>query len=111
MKKSVKKEDLRGITKPRIEFDFGEEIVEEIGPKRWKLTRYTNRKIYDEKASEYVTYREILRRVREGEDLIVTDKSTGKDSTGIVLLRALEKHARVPKELLIDLIQGGKPPK
>jgi polyhydroxyalkanoate synthesis repressor PhaR len=49
------------------------------------IKKYANRKLYDTRTSRYITLDGISRLVREGHDIEVVDRDTGRDLTPLVL--------------------------
>ena len=73
------------------------------------IKRYSNRKLYDTKASRYVTLLQIAEMVREGEEVQIIDNNTKDDLTEITLAQIIyeEQKARarsVPLQTLKELI-------
>ena len=54
------------------------------GPKHL-IKKYANRKLYDTQTSRYITLEGISRLVREGRDIQVVDRDTGRDLTPLIL--------------------------
>src|SRR5580704_14071713 len=78
------------------------------GPRRI-IKRYSNRKLYDTKASRYVTLLQIAEMVREGEEVQIIDNNTKDDLTEVTLAQIIyeEQKARsrsVPLQPLKELI-------
>lgn len=77
------------------------------------IKRYANRKLYDTQESHYVSLQDILKLVREGDDIEVVDSRTGEDLTSVTLAQAMaeeEKSAEgsvLPLDVLKELIQRG----
>ncbi len=53
-----------------------------------RIKRYSNRKLYDSATRRYVTLEEIADAIRRGDDLQVTDHTSGADLTTQVMLQA-----------------------
>ena len=49
------------------------------------IKKYANRKLYDTETSRYITLEGISRLVREGHDIQVLDRDTGRDLTPLIL--------------------------
>lgn len=49
------------------------------------IKKYANRKLYDTQASRYITLEGISQLVREGRDIQVVDRDTGRDLTPLIL--------------------------
>jgi polyhydroxyalkanoate synthesis repressor PhaR len=62
------------------------------------IKKYPNRRLYDTKASAYVTLAEIKKLVMEASPLVVLDAKTGEDLTRSILLQVIleEESAGVP---------------
>jgi polyhydroxyalkanoate synthesis repressor PhaR len=76
------------------------------------IKRYSNRKLYDTDAKQYITLDRIAELIRKGEEVHVIDNATGDDLTTITLTQIifeLEKKQSgfLPRSLLNDLIQAG----
>lgn len=74
------------------------------------IKRYSNRKLYDTEAKQYITLDGISDLVREGEDIEVIDKETGEDLTAVTLSQIIfeqQKRAEQPAPLgfLTNLIR------
>lgn len=76
------------------------------------IKRYQNRKLYDTDKSRYVTFDEITKMIRNGEELCVIDNKTKKDITTSTLTQLLYESERKSKtqpsvELLKEIIRHG----
>jgi polyhydroxyalkanoate synthesis repressor PhaR len=76
------------------------------------IKRYANRKLYDTEESHYVGLQDILRLVREGEDIEVVDSRTGEDLTSVTLAQAMAEEEKtegsaLPLDVLKELIKRG----
>lgn len=76
------------------------------------IKRYGNRKLYDTRASKYVTLDGIAELVRTGEDLRIVDNATGDDITivtfaQIIFEEAKRKNGALGLPVLRRLIQVG----
>lgn len=49
------------------------------------IKKYANRKLYDTQSSRYITLEGISQLVREGRDIQVVDRDTGRDLTPLIL--------------------------
>jgi len=75
-----------------------------------RIKRYSNRKLYDTDASEYVSLSDIAALVRSGETVEVVDNATGEDLTAqtltqIILEEGKEGEHVIPSELLHQLLR------
>jgi len=58
-----------------------------------EITRYPNRRLYDRSTGQYVTLQELAERVRQGQNIAVTDSKSGDDLTRAILAQMiLERH-------------------
>lgn len=78
------------------------------------IKRYSNRKLYDTKASHYVSLQDIIEFVRADEDVQVMDSRTGADLTSVTLAQAMAEEEKskgsvFSQDTLKELIKrGGK---
>ena len=66
------------------------------------IKRYSNRKLYDTEAKQYITLDGIADLVRRGDDVEVIDKETGEDLTAVTLSQIIfeqQKRAAQPTPL------------
>lgn len=75
------------------------------------IKKYSNRRLYDTSASEYITLEELAAKIREGCDVEVVDASSGEEITQRVLAQIILESrgaARMlPVPLLMRLIRMG----
>jgi polyhydroxyalkanoate synthesis repressor PhaR len=76
------------------------------------IKRYPNRKLYNTESKQYITLDEISILIREGEEVRVTDHTSGEDLTAVTLTQIifeLEKKQSgfLPRSILSGLIQAG----
>jgi polyhydroxyalkanoate synthesis repressor PhaR len=74
------------------------------------IRRYANRKLYDVKASRYVSLGDLLDLIRCGETVTVLDVASGDDITCLVLAQVLlagerSGRARLPASVLHQIVQ------
>jgi polyhydroxyalkanoate synthesis repressor PhaR len=74
------------------------------------VKRYTNRKLYDLRASRYVSLEDLAEAIRGGEVIVVTDAATGKDMTSVTLAQIILERERSSRgalscELLHQLVR------
>jgi polyhydroxyalkanoate synthesis repressor PhaR len=77
-----------------------------------RIKKYANRKLYDVTTKQYVTMDEIAELVRAGEDVRITDNTSGKDITHEVISqlvgRVFDGQARkLPPAVLMQLLRRG----
>lgn len=61
------------------------------------IKKYANRKLYDTSTSRYITLEEISQLVREGDDIEVVERDSGRDLTPLILSQIVmgeEKRGR-----------------
>jgi len=72
-----------------------------VAPERHLIKKYANRKLYDTRASRYVTLEEIADLVRDGHNIEVVDRETGNDLTPVILSQiVLFEEKRGPARLV-----------
>src|SRR5438445_9880478 len=70
-------------------------------PERHLIKKYANRKLYDTRASRYVTLAGIAQLVRDGHEIKVVDRDNGQDLTQLTLSQiVLEEEKRGPARLV-----------
>jgi len=75
------------------------------------IKKYNDRRLYDTSASRYVTLEDIARMVRQGIDVEVRDRRSGKDVTSIILTQIISEDARdrestLPLQLLQQIVRA-----
>ena len=58
------------------------------------IKRYAGKRLYDPAAGAYLTLGELAQRVRDDEDIIITEAETGEDITGTVLKQIIVELGR-----------------
>ncbi|MGI9351331.1 MAG: polyhydroxyalkanoate synthesis repressor PhaR [Rhizobiaceae bacterium] len=76
-----------------------------------QISRYSSRRLYNTKTSEYVTVDEIAEFVREGYNVKVTDKKSGEDITSQILIQIIADQESkggsvLPVNVLTDIIRS-----
>lgn len=84
---------------------------------RWNITmltikRYSNRKLYDTAAKQYISLERVTELIRSGEDIRVLDHVTGEDLTTLVLMQIIVEQEKrhsgfLPLDVLTGLVQAG----
>ncbi|MHB8573377.1 MAG: polyhydroxyalkanoate synthesis regulator DNA-binding domain-containing protein [Candidatus Dormibacteria bacterium] len=74
------------------------------------VKKYANRKLYDTLTRRYITLDQIAALVRDGHDVRVVERDTGRDLTAVTLSQILlveekQKRGPLPEALLAELIQ------
>jgi polyhydroxyalkanoate synthesis repressor PhaR len=73
---------------------------------RHLIKKYANRKLYDTRTSRYITLAGISRLVREGHDIEVVDRDTGRDLTPLVLSQiVMGEEKRGGEDNGLDVLQ------
>ena len=77
------------------------------------IKKYSNRKLYDQSHSRYVTLDEIAALIREGHEVNVVDATSGEDLTGVTLAQVILENERshktaFPAAFLHQLIKHGE---
>jgi len=85
-------------------------MTENQDRKTLNISRYSSRRLYNTGAGEYVTVDELAKYIRAGHDIKVTDKKTGQDITGQVLLQIIadqeaESGSVLPTNVLTDIVR------
>lgn len=83
--------------------------LEGSAPRR-VIKRYSNRKLYDTKDSQYVTLLEIADLIRAGEDIQVIDNASKEDKTEVTLALIISEELKtqprgIPLAALMSLIR------
>src|SRR5215831_10859371 len=60
-------------------------LIQTMAGQKHLIKKYANRKLYDTQTSRYITLEGISRLVREGRDIQVVDRDTGRDLTPLIL--------------------------
>ena len=73
------------------------------------INKYSSRRLYNTKSSEYVTLDDLCRLINEGENFKIIDKDSGKDITNQYLLQIISdlenKEGNVfPQDVLKEII-------
>ncbi len=70
-------------------------------PERHLIKKYANRKLYDTRASRYITLEGIAELVRDGHEIKVVDRENGLDLTQVILSQiVLSEEKRGPARLV-----------
>ena len=69
-----------------------------------QIKRYSNRKLYDMQAGQYVTLEDIAGFIRSGEDVRVVDHATGRDLTAVTLMQVLFQEEKKIGQLLPEVV-------
>ncbi len=77
------------------------------------IKKYSNRKLYDQTHSRYVTLEEIASLIRDGHEVNVVDATSGEDLTGVTLAQVILENERshktaFPAAFLHQLIKHGE---
>lgn len=58
------------------------------------IKRYLNRKLYNTLTKRYITIKEICALIQSGEDIIVSDATSGEDITSLILSQVIMERER-----------------
>jgi len=64
------------------------------------IKRYGNRRLYNTETKDYVNYQELVKLIREGNDIQVIDSKTKTDVTKSVLMQVIIEEEKNEKNLL-----------
>lgn len=67
-------------------------MADDTTPQRYEITKYPNRRFYDAANRRHVTLADLHDIVRAGHEIRVTDKTTGRDITNVVLTQIILEH-------------------
>ena len=75
------------------------------------ITKYSSRRLYNTKTSEYVTLDQIAEFIRDSKEVQIIDKETNEDVTNQYLLQIIsdyeiKKGASIPKDILTEIIKS-----
>lgn len=77
------------------------------------IRRYANRKLYDTQESHYVTLTDVAKLIREGEEIRVTAKESGRDLTAATMAQIIFEETKggqaLPIPALRKIIVSGLP--
>jgi BMFP domain-containing protein YqiC len=60
-------------------------LIQNMAAQKHLIKKYANRKLYDTRTSRYITLEGISQLVREGDDIQVVDRDSGRDLTPLIL--------------------------
>lgn len=69
-------------------------------PDRVLIKRYGNRRLYNTETKSYVNYQELVKLIRDGNDIQVIDSKTKSDVTKSVLMQVIIEEEKNEKNLL-----------
>jgi polyhydroxyalkanoate synthesis repressor PhaR len=69
------------------------------------IKKYANRKLYDTQTSRYITLDGITQLVRDGEEIQVVERESGKDITSLVLSQIVVGEEKRDQSATSDLLQ------
>jgi polyhydroxyalkanoate synthesis repressor PhaR len=80
-------------------------------PEQLVIKRYGNRRLYNTETQSYVNYEDLIKLVREGQDIKVVDSTTKTDVTKAVLIQLIleeekDKHSILPTPFLFQLLRS-----
>lgn len=76
------------------------------------IKRYSNRKLYDTEAKQYITLEGIAELIRQGQNVQVIDHASGEDLTAVTLTQIVFEQEKkqsgfLPRSILSDMIEVG----
>jgi BMFP domain-containing protein YqiC len=80
-------------------------LIQTMAAQRHLIKKYANRKLYDTQTSRYITLEGISRLVREGHDIQVVDRDTGRDLTPLILSQIVVGEEKRTDEDAGDTLQ------
>jgi polyhydroxyalkanoate synthesis repressor PhaR len=80
-------------------------------PEQLVIKRYGNRRLYNTETQSYVNYEDLIKLVREGQDIKVVDSTSKEDVTKAVLIQLIleeekDKKSILPTPFLFQLIRS-----
>jgi polyhydroxyalkanoate synthesis repressor PhaR len=80
-------------------------------PEQLVIKRYGNRRLYNTETQSYVNYEDLIKLVREGQDIKVLDSTSKEDVTKAVLIQLIleeekDKHSILPTPFLFQLLRS-----
>ena len=80
-------------------------------PEQLVIKRYGNRRLYNTETQTYVNYQDLIKLVREGQDIKVVDSTTKADVTKAVLIQLIleeekDKKSILPTPFLFQLLRS-----
>lgn len=80
-------------------------------PEQLVIKRYGNRRLYNTETQTYVNYQDLIKLVREGQDIRVVDSTTKADVTKAVLIQLIleeekDKKSILPTPFLFQLLRS-----
>lgn len=68
--------------------------------------KYANRKLYSSERKSYVTIKDILSHVKQGERVQVISHVDGRDVTDQVIREAIMRSSELSTEKLVEMVRG-----
>jgi polyhydroxyalkanoate synthesis repressor PhaR len=85
--------------------------VPQEAPDQLVIKRYGNRRLYNTETQTYVNYQDLIKLVRDGQDIKVIDSTTKEDVTKAVLIQLIleeekDKKSILPTPFLFQLLRS-----
>jgi BMFP domain-containing protein YqiC len=77
-------------------------LIQTMAAQKHLIKKYANRKLYDTQTSRYITLEGISRLVREGRDIRVVDRDTGRDLTPLILSQIVVSEEKLGEDDAAD---------
>ena len=72
-------------------------LIQNMAAQKHLIKKYANRKLYDTRTSRYITLEGISQLVREGDDIQVVDRDSGRDLTPLILSQIVVGEEKRPR--------------
>jgi polyhydroxyalkanoate synthesis repressor PhaR len=80
-------------------------LIQIMAAPKHLIKKYANRKLYDTQTSRYITLAGISQLVREGRDIQVVDRDTGRDLTPLILSQIVVGEEKRSDTETVDTLQ------
>jgi polyhydroxyalkanoate synthesis repressor PhaR len=80
-------------------------LIQTMAAPKHLIKKYANRKLYDTETSRYITLDGISRLVRDGHDIQVVDRDSGRDLTPLILSQIVVSEEKLSETVPQDSIQ------
>jgi hypothetical protein len=80
-------------------------LIQTMAAPKHLIKKYANRKLYDTETSRYITLDGISRLVRDGHDIQVVDRDSGRDLTPLILSQIVVSEEKLSEPGPADTLQ------